>query len=571
MSRVSLQDSINPKPQSEGIAEEHPRQLAPSAGTLSAQGKASAIPVTSAAFVLESPTPPDPKDPIRCGSFEFVPHLKPPHSIPAESCDDMTATFGGVHFIIDSGGFLRLPRTNTSGSGPSVSADDTPAATLEIPPRNAQGGSRGSFDLTTGRKKRRRDLHRGEEERTAPHPCQSERGQEGVQPIHGRARSPYLSATEQLDAPCYLHSYIDPKDGREKSSHLLKNCRHFLEIRQFCDDLRGEAISRVHIMEKRARSTYPGTVGTNGKGREGALIEFLRERWEIFAWEPSDMPGIPRELAEHALNVDPTAKPVQQSMRRFSEPKRRAIGEEVNRLRKAGFIRELKEAEWVANPVMVPKKDTTALRMCIDYTGLNKHCPKDHFPLPRATYQRCMQACLGEQIGRNIEVYIDDIVVKTKHAATLIDDLRETFDNLDKYKIKLNPKKCFFGVPGGQVLGYFISARGIEANPLKIKAILDMEPPKNLHQVQQLAGRLAALSRFIAKLGEKALPFYNLMKKSEKFEWAKEAQESFDNLKKILSTSPVLVTPREKETLLMYIAATAQVFSSVLVVEREEA
>ncbi|KAK1614180.1 hypothetical protein QYE76_019697 [Lolium multiflorum] len=335
---------------------------------------------------------------------------------------------------------------------------------------------------------------------------------------------------------------------------------------------------------------------------EGALIEFLRERWEIFAWEPSDMPGIPRELAEHALNVDPTAKPVQQSMRRFSEPKRRAIGEEINRLRKAGFIRELKESEWVANPVMVPKKDTTALRMCIDYTGLNKHCPKDHFPLPRidqivdstagcdrlsfldaysgynqiklkkeyqeltafitphgvfcynamtfglknagATYQRCMQACLGEQIGRNIEVYIDDIVVKTKHTATLVDDLRETFDNLD---------------------------RGIEANPLKIKAILDMEPPKNLHQVQQLAGRLAALSRFIAKLGEKALPFYNLMKKSEKFEWTKEAQESFDNLKKILSTSPVLVTPREKETLLIYIAATAQVFSSVLVVEREEA
>ena len=91
------------------------------------------------------------------------------------------------------------------------------------------------------------------------------------------------------------------------------------------------------------------------------------------------------------------------------------------------------------------------------------------------------------QIGRNIEVYIDDIVVKTKHAATLIDDLRETFDNLDRYKIKLNPKKCFFGVPGGQVLEYFISARGIEANPLKIKAILDMEPPKNLHQVQQLA------------------------------------------------------------------------------------
>ncbi|XP_071681660.1 uncharacterized protein [Lolium perenne] len=98
-----------------------------------------------------------------------------------------------------------------------------------------------------------------------------------------------------------------------------------------------------------------------------------------------------------------------------------------------------------------------------------------------------------------------------------------------------------------------------------------MEPPKNLHQVQQLAGRLAVVSRFIAKLGEKALPFYSLMKKSEKFEWTDEAHESFNNLKKILSTSPVLVTPHEKETLLMYIAATVQVFSSVLVVERAEA
>ncbi|XP_071676938.1 uncharacterized protein [Lolium perenne] len=164
-----------------------------------------------------------------------------------------------------------------------------------------------------------------------------------------------------------------------------------------------------------------------------------------------------------------------------------------------------------------------------------------------ATYQQCMKACLGEQIGRNIEVYIDDIIVNTRNAAMLIDDLRETSDNLDRYKIKLNSKKCFFGVPGGQVLGYFISARGIEANPLKIKAVLDMEPPRTLQQVQQLAGWVAALSKFIAKLGEKALPFYQLMKKSEKFEWTTEAQDAFDNLKKVLSTSLVLVTPHDRE------------------------
>ncbi|KAK1618074.1 hypothetical protein QYE76_023591 [Lolium multiflorum] len=120
MSHVSLQDSVNPKPLSEGIAEEYPRQLAPSVGTLSAQGKSSAVPVTSAAFLLESPTPSDPKDSIRCGSFEFVPHPEAPHPIPAESCGGMNTTFGGVHFIIDSGGFLRLPRTSASGPRTSV-------------------------------------------------------------------------------------------------------------------------------------------------------------------------------------------------------------------------------------------------------------------------------------------------------------------------------------------------------------------------------------------------------------------------------------------------------------------
>jgi len=188
----------------------------------------------------------------------------------------------------------------------------------------------------------------------------------------------------------------------------------------------------------------------------------------------------------------------------------------------------------------------------------------------RATYQRCMQACLKEQLGRNIQVYVDDIVIKTKEEASLIDDLRETFANLDRYRIKLNPDKCAFGVPSGQLLGYLISARGIEANPKKIKAILAMEKPKNIRGVQQLAGRIAALSRFISRMGEKALHFYQLLRKAKKFEWTNEAQEAFEDLKRLLSTSPVLVTPREREPLLLYISATNQVVSTVLVVERAE-
>src|SRR5215216_1797786 len=127
-----------------------------------------------------------------------------------------------------------------------------------------------------------------------------------------------------------------------------------------------------------------------------------------------------------------------------------------------------------------------------------------------------MQACLKDQIGRNVQVYVDNIVIKTREAKILIDDLRETFDNLDRYKINLNPEKCAFGVPSGQLLGYFISQRGIEANPKKIRAIMALEKPKNLKGVQQLARPIAVLSRFISRMGEKALPFYQLLRKSEK-------------------------------------------------------
>jgi hypothetical protein len=169
-----------------------------------------------------------------------------------------------------------------------------------------------------------------------------------------------------------------------------------------------------------------------------------------------------------------------------------------------------------------------------------------------ATYQRMMQNCLGSQIGRNIQVYIDDVVITTRKEETLIDGLRETFDNMDKYKLKLNPTKCSFCVPAGQLCGFLVSARGIEANPEKIQAILTMAKPTNLHEIQQLAGRVAALSRFVARLGEKALPFYALMKKSDKkFEWIEEADQAFAHLKRVLSTPPVLVAPNEKEPLLL--------------------
>jgi hypothetical protein len=237
------------------------------------------------------------------------------------------------------------------------------------------------------------------------------------------------------------------------------------------------------------------------------------------------MAGVPRELVEHTLNVDPKARPVKQPLRRFDKPKRKAIEAEPHRLENAGFIREIKTSSLVSNPVIVPKKNADIRHVCVDYTFLNKHCPKDPFPLSHidqiidstvgcarlyfldaysgynqiklkkkdekiafitpygvfcyqvmpfgpknagATYKRMMQNCLRSQIGCNIQVYIDNMVITTRKEESLINDLKETFDNLDRYKLMLNLTKCCFSVSAGQLLGFLVLTRGIEANLEKI-------------------------------------------------------------------------------------------------------
>jgi hypothetical protein len=160
-------------------------------------------------------------------------------------------------------------------------------------------------------------------------------------------------------------------------------------------------------------------------------------------------------------------------------------------------------------------------------------------------------------------------VVKTRESHTFIEDLEETFANLRKVNIKLNPAKCAFSVPSGKLLGFLVSHHGIEANPDKLKAIEEMRPPRNLKEMQCLAGCMAALGRFIARSGEKALPFFKLMKHTEKFEWTPEADKAFAELKRYLTSPPIMVAPTFHEPLLLYIAATLRTASAVLVMERD--
>jgi hypothetical protein len=140
-----------------------------------------------------------------------------------------------------------------------------------------------------------------------------------------------------------------------------------------------------------------------------------------------------------------------------------------------------------------------------------------------------MRRVFGELIGRIIEAYVDDIVVKSKKTGDLVPDRTEVFAKLQQHGVKLNPEKCVFGVPRGMLLGFVVSKRGIEANSEKISTIMEMGPIKNLKGVQRVMGCLAVLSRFIARLREQCLPLYKLMKKSDHFTWTPEAQEVLDS------------------------------------------
>jgi hypothetical protein len=369
-------------------------------------------------------------------------------------------------------------------------------------------------------------------------------------------------------------------------------------------------------------------IGANlSKEEEEQLMKFLRSNQDVFAWSAKDLEGVSREIIEHKLNIDPKFKPKKQKLRKLSEDRIQAAKAEVQRLLDAKVIREVQFTTWLANIVMVKKKNGK-WRMCIDFTDLNKACPKDNFPLPRidtlvdqaagsemlsfldcfsgyhqiwmkkedeeytsfitpfgtycfqrmaeglrnagTTFIRMTSTALSEQFGKNLLAYVDDIIVKSKKREGHIKDLQQTFSNLRKANLKLNPEKCTFGVQKGKILGCIVSAKGIDPNPEKLKAILNMEVPRNIKDVQKLTGRLASLNRFISKSAEKSFPIFQALKGPKKdFTWGQEQQLAFEEIKKYLSNPTTLVTPNSDEELLLYISATDKAVSAVLVQEKE--
>nr|XP_025677746.1 uncharacterized protein LOC112777556 [Arachis hypogaea] len=187
-----------------------------------------------------------------------------------------------------------------------------------------------------------------------------------------------------------------------------------------------------------------------------------------------------------------------------------------------------------------------------------------------ATYQRLVNKIFRDLTGDKLEVYIDDMLAKTESSEQLINDLTVIMNTLRKHQMRLNPAKCAFGMEAGKFLDFMITQRGVEANPEKCRAVLEMASPKNLKDIQKLTGKLTALSRFLGASAQKAIPFFKLMKKGTPFKWETECEEAFQHFKKTLSEPPILAKPQAGETLYLYLSITEEALAAALVREDEK-
>jgi polyhydroxyalkanoate synthesis regulator phasin len=336
---------------------------------------------------------------------------------------------------------------------------------------------------------------------------------------------------------------------------------------------------------------------------ENELIQFLNKNKDVFAWSSKDLQGVDRDIIEHTLETDEKITLKKQKLKKMSEEKVKAVEAEVQRLQDVKVIREVLYPVWLANTIPVKKKNGKC-RMCVDFTYLNKACKNDDFPLERVdkivddadnsemlslmdmlsgyhqirvrredeektsfitpfrtfcfvrmpealknagcTFSRMISIVLHPQLWRNILAYVDDIIVKSIQRRDHISDLAETFANLRAANLRLNPEKRVFGIHKGKVLGCLISTKGIEANPDKIKSMIDMQDPVSVKDVQNLTGRVAALNRFIPMAAERSLPFFQVLRSSKNFQWSKTQKQAFQELKDYLSNITKLCPPEPK-------------------------
>ncbi|GJX73082.1 reverse transcriptase domain-containing protein [Tanacetum coccineum] len=343
---------------------------------------------------------------------------------------------------------------------------------------------------------------------------------------------------------------------------IIVECRH-LERKQIMEEEKSKREIEVSITEEiLVNPSFSKQLVTIGGGMSKAckdqLKHLLKDNMEVFAWEPSDMTRVPQRVIDHTLNVNPSVEPNLNSAcpnDYYPLPNIDCKVESVMGFKYKCFLDAYKGYHLIQIATEDEEKTTF-------YTDQGTYCYiKMSFGLKNAgaTYQRLIDSTFQSQIERNLEAYVDDMVIKSKDEKLLLVDISETFDNLRTINMKLNPKKCSFRVEEGKYLRYMVTSEWIRANPKKTKALADLQSPR----------KLASLNRFLAKSAERSLPFFNTLKNITKenkheYRWTAEAEEAFQQMKKLIMDLPSLTLPFLKETLYAYLGVSKEAVSAVI-------
>ena len=345
------------------------------------------------------------------------------------------------------------------------------------------------------------------------------------------------------------------------------------------------------------------------KTERESYVTLLKEYSDVFAWSPEDLQGIPPELGQHHIDLMDGTSPIRQRQYRLNPKYSLMVKEEIDSLLKAGFIYPVYNSEWVSPIVVVPKKvgadGKVKIRVCQDFRKLNAATKKDYFPLPftdiildhvsghenysfldgfsgynqvfirkgdqlkttfttewgtfafnrmpfglcnaPGTFQRLMMDIFKDFLRHFLEVFIDDFAVFSNQADHQ-EFLRETFQRCRETGLKLHPGKCFLGMESGVLLGHVVSRSGLQVDSDKVQVILTLVAPKTVREVRGFLGCVGYYRRFIDNYAKVATPLTELLKQETEFIWTERRQKAFEDLKRALTTAPILSPPDwEKE------------------------
>ena len=350
-------------------------------------------------------------------------------------------------------------------------------------------------------------------------------------------------------------------------------------------------------------------------------MALLQKYRDVFAWTYDEMPCLDPRLVVHYLNVDRGVIPVVQSTRVFHIEVKAQIIQKVKKLLIASFIKPIQHPKWLSNIVLVKKKNGQ-IRCCVNFCNLNKACPKDEFPLPNidllvdsavgssmfsfmdgysgynqihmatkdvekmafktpignfyytvmpfglknagATYQRTMTAIFHDMMHKEMEDYVDEIVVKSKTRTGHFQVLEQVFEKCRKYKLRMNPMKCAFGVSVGKFLKFLVHHRGISVDLAKATTIATMKTLTTMRELKSFLERVSYIRRFVLGLALVTTGLSKLLKNGTKFTWRTKQQEAFQRIQQIMNHLRTLQAPVRGRPLLLYLASNSQAIGALL-------